>query len=56
MDVYEELAERMSVMLAERQLELDERQAVMTAKNKEALAERSSQILSKIRAFFDIAK
>ena len=43
-------------MLAERQLELDERQAVATAKNKDALAERSSQILSKIRAFFDIVK
>lgn len=56
LEAHPELAERMSVMLAERQLELDERQAVMTAKNKEALAERSSQILSKIRAFFDIER
>ncbi len=51
-----ELAERLSVMLAERQLQLDERQAVATAKNKQALDERSSQILSKIRAFFAIEK
>jgi len=51
-----ELAERLSVMLAERQLQLDERQAVATAKGKEALDERSSQILSKIRAFFAIEK
>lgn len=51
-----DLAERMSVMLAERQLHLDERQAVATAKNKQALDERSSQILSKIRAFFDMEK
>ncbi len=56
LDAHPELAERMSVMLAERQLELDERQAIATAKNKDALAERSSQILSKIRAFFDIEK
>jgi len=56
LDAHPELAERMSVMLAERQLELDERQAVATAKSKDALAERSSQILSKIRAFFDIEK
>lgn len=56
LEAHPELAERLSVMLAERQLQLDERQAVASAKGKQALDERSSQILFKIRAFFAIEK
>lgn len=47
-----ELVERLSVMLAKRQLELDERQLELPAEAHVDLAERSNELLQKIRAFF----
>lgn len=47
-----ELVERLSVMLAKRQLELDERQLELPVEAHADLDARSSEILGKIRAFF----
>ncbi|HQY61365.1 MAG TPA: mechanosensitive ion channel family protein [Polyangiaceae bacterium] len=47
-----ELVERLSLMLAKRQLELDERQLELPVEAKADLDARSTEILGKIRAFF----
>ncbi len=56
LDAHPELAEQLSRVLAERQLRLDERQALADSKNPAILVERSGQILTRIRAFFDLRR